>query len=304
MSNRKFVTAAAFTSAALLVLILVPHGLHTSHPQLTGVELVAFGVLVGGYGTMVGAGGGVLIVPALLISFHTTPEQAVGTSITVVFLNAVSGTASYARQHRIDYKAGLAFALASVPGAILGAFLTSFLSGRGFDIGFAALLIALALFLMWRPVAETEYADSLIDAADADRWLVQRQHTDAYGATFHYQYDLRRGLAVSALVGVMSSVLGIGGGIIHVPVLIHLLGFPAHIATATSHFILVITAAVGAGTHLALGHVLMGPAILMGVGVIGGAQMGASIGKKLKGSLLIRMLAVALLLVAARLLFR
>lgn len=304
MSNRTFLTAAALTSVALLALFLVPHDLHASHPFGFGVELVLFGVLVGGYGTMVGVGGGVLIVPALLLAFHATPEQAAGTSIAVVFLNALSGTASYARQKRIDYKAGTIFALASVPGAILGAFLTSSLSGRGFDIGFAVLLIALALFLLWRPVAETEFADSLIDAAAADRWLVQRHHTDTQGVVFNYSYDLRLGIAVSALVGVLSSVLGIGGGVIHVPVLIHLLGFPSHIAMATSHFILAITAAFGAGTHLALGHVLVGPAILLGVGVIGGAQIGAALGKKLKGSLLVRMLSVALLLVAARLLFR
>jgi len=160
------------------------------------------------------------------------------------------------------------------------------------------------LFLMWRPVAETEFADSLIDEAEAERWLVQRKHIDAQGEVFHYRYDLRLGILLSALVGVLSSLLGIGGGIIHVPVLIHLLGFPAHLATATSHFILVITAAFGAGTHFSLGHVLIGPAVLMGVGVIAGAQIGAELGKKLKGSVLIRMLSVALLLVAARLLFR
>lgn len=304
MHTRRLVTAAALVSAALLALFLVPHGLHTGHRFLTSIELLLFGLVVGGYGTMVGAGGGFLIVPALLLAFHTTPEQAAGTSITVVFLNAVSGTISYARQKRVDYRAGMWFALATIPGAIAGAFLSSKLSGRVFDVVFGILLALLAAFLMWRPVVEEEIAESLIDEAEADRWLIMHEQIDRQGEVYQYTYDVRRGIALSLFVGLLSSALGIGGGIIHVPLLIHFLGFPAHIATATSHFILVITAAFGAGTHFSLGHVLIGPAVLMGVGVIAGAQIGASLGKNLKGSLLVRLLSVALILVAARLLFR
>ena len=303
MSTRALLTAALLIGAALIALYLVPHEFHDPHSTAQGVEFLLFGLVVGAYGTMVGAGGGFLIVPALLLAYHATPEQAAGTSITVVFLNAASGTYSYARQKKIDYRAGFWFALATVPGAIAGAFMTSFLGGRLFNVVFAVLLLALSLFLLWRPVAEEEIAESLIAEAEASRWLVQRTHTDVHETTYGYTYDLRIGIVLSLFVGFLSSILGIGGGIIHVPALIHLLGFPAHLATATSHFILVITAVIGTGTHLALGHVLFGPAILMGIGVIAGAQVGASMGRRLKGSLLIRLLSLALIVVAARLIF-
>lgn len=304
MSKRTIITIAVLLAAALLALYLVPHELKHPRSTLTALEMIVFGLLVGGYGTMVGAGGGFLIVPALLLAFHTTAEQAAGTAITVVFLNAVSGTISYARLKRIDYKGGWRFALATIPGAVAGAFLTRIVSGRIFDIFFALLLVALSLFLLWRPIAEEEYAESLIEEAEAERWLIERSHTDVTGEVFEYSYDLRVGMAISAVVGVLSSTLGIGGGIIHVPALIHLLNFPAHLATATSHFILVITAGIGMISHLALGHVLPGPAVLMGIGVIAGAQLGAPLGRRLHGSLMIRLLSLALIVVAFRLLFR
>lgn len=304
MSNRRILTIALFLVTALLSLYLVPHELQHPRNTLTALEMIVFGVLVGSYGTMVGVGGGFLIVPALLLAFGLSAEQAAGTSITVVFLNAFSGTVSYARQKRIDYRAGSRFAIATIPGAIGGAFLTGFVGGRVFDIVFGSLLIALSLFLLWRPVVEEEYAESLIDEAEAERWLIQRTHVDKAGGVFEYAYDVRHGVAISAFVGVLSSMLGIGGGIIHVPALIHLLNFPAHLATATSQFILVVTALVGMITHLVLGNVLPGPAILMGVGAISGAQIGAALGRKLKGSLLIRLLSLALIVVALKLLLR
>jgi uncharacterized protein len=248
---------------------------------LTAIEFIAFGIGVGAYGTMIGVGGGFLIVPFLLLVHHVSSEQAVGTSIVVVFLNAVSGAISYARQRRIDFKAGLWFAAATVPGAIAGAFLSEWLSGPIFNIVFALLLIALSLFMFFRKAPSSQ-------ATTADE-----RH-----------YNLRLGIILSLFVGCISSLFGIGGGVIHVPALIHLLSFPPHIATATSTFILAFTTAVGGVSHVALGHVLWAPAVTLGIGVIIGAQLGARWGSKLQGTVLVRLLSLALILVALRLLVR
>lgn len=229
---------------------------------------------------MVGLGGGFLIVPFLLVVHHVLPEQAAGTSITVVFLSALSGTVEYVRQKRIDYKAGLWFAAATIPGAIAGAFFSKLFTGRSFDVVFATFLMLVAIYLLWRPVS--------LRSIDEE----------------HHPHDLRLGFVISLFVGFLSSVLGLGGGIIFVPALIHLLGFSAHVATATSNFILVITALIGASTHLSLGHVLIRPAILMGIGVVVGAQLGARFGRKVKGAMLVRMLSIALFVVALRLFLR
>lgn len=269
----------------------------------TAIGYVVFGFAVGVYGTLVGAGGGFVVVPFLLLVRHARPEQAAGTSLAVVFLNALSGTLAYARQRRVDYAAGAWFAAATVPGAVLGAYGARAFSGRTFAVVFGILLLAVAAVLLWRPLP-TEGAALGGRAGGAALWPVERRFTDAAGGTFRYRYDRAWGLLLSFVVGYASSVLGVGGGIVHVPALVYLLGFPAHVATATSHFILVVTAGVGTLSHAALGHLFLVPAGLMGLGAVLGAPLGAWLSRKLHGGWIVRALAVALAGVGIRLLAR
>lgn len=108
-------------------------------------------------------------------------------------------------------------------------------------------------------------------------------------------------------VGFVSSFLGIGGGVIHVPLLVRALGFPTHIATATSHFVLAIMAGTGSLTHIALGDFAhrhgIRRAIALSVGVVGGAQLGAHVSLRVRGQVIQWLLAAALLALAARLLY-
>ena len=271
---------------------------------VSAAGLIAFGLVVGTYGTMVGAGGGFLIVPVLLLVWHLPPALAAGTSLSVVFLNASAGSFSYARQGRIDYKSGILLALPTLPGSIAGAFVAERISGRAFDVMFAVLLLSVAGLLLWKPVGRGEASAHHEVDPNAPWYRMSRVVVDKSGHEFRYQYNLVWGLLISFGVGFLSSILGIGGGIIHVPALIHLLGFPSHLAAATSHFILAISSLVGAGTHVSLGNVLFVPAALMGVGVIVGAQVGAAIARKAKGAVTVRLLSIALIVVALRLLLR
>lgn len=266
------------------------------------VEFVLFGIIVGTYGTLVGAGGGFVIVPVMLLFFHATPQQAIGTSLSVVFFNALSGTLAYVKQRRIDYQTGWRFAVATFPGAILGAYLSSFFTTRFFNGLFGLLLIAIAIFLNLRP--ETSKAQlAALSGAPLPSGYVHRSLTDAAGHHFEYAFNMRNGIILSFFVGFLSSILGIGGGIIHVPAMVFFFHFPAHLATATSHFVLAITAFVGSVLHLRLGHVLPIPAIAMAVGVVGGAQVGAAIAHRVKGRVLVRALSLALVVVGLRLLY-
>jgi uncharacterized membrane protein YfcA len=198
------------------------------------------------------------------------------------------------------------FAAATVPGAVLGAYGARAFSGKSFDLVFGALLIVVAALLSWRPAAgpATPPPAGKEEKAPPWAWHVERRFADSGGEVFHYRYDRARGLVLSFFVGFLSSVLGIGGGIVHVPALIYLLGFPAHIATATSHFILAVTAGVGTVAHLAFGHVLVWPAVLMGAGAMAGAPLGAWLSRRFHGRWIVRGLALALVVVGIRLLFR
>src|SRR5438270_8869439 len=112
---------------------------------------VLFGAVVGTYGTIIGAGGGFIIVPVLLLLLRWPPQEAVGTSLLVVAANAASGSWAYWRQRRIDLRTGWQFALATLPGAVLGSFVVDLLTGRVFYLIFGIWLIAVSLYLMWRP---------------------------------------------------------------------------------------------------------------------------------------------------------
>lgn len=249
---------------------------------------IALGVAIGAFGTLIGAGGGFLLVPLLLLGYHFPPADAVGTSLSLVFLNALSGSLAYLRQRRVDLALGWKFGAATVPGAVGGAFLTRALSAQRFGVAFGALLLAVAVLLFaGKTVAPSRRAGL-------------RQLVDASGGAHVYRVDAWKGVAVSFLVGIVSSVFGIGGGIIHVPFLIVALGLPVHVATATSHFVLSISALVGAGTFLALGHVDLRTTALMGAGILVGAQVGARISVAADAVRLRQILAGSLALVGAR----
>src|SRR5213079_759632 len=127
-----------------------------------------------------------------------------------------------------------------------------------------------------------------------------RHIVDAHGAAHVYHVDTWKGVVVSFLVGILSSVFGIGGGIIHVPFLIVVLSLPVHIATATSHFVLSISTLVGAATFFALGHVDLPTVALMGAGILAGAQLGARRSEERRPVAIRRILAFALAAVGIR----
>lgn len=258
------------------------------------------GVAVGAFGTLVGAGGGFVLVPILLLIYPDKSAQTItAMSLLVVLANASSGTVAYSIQKRVDYVSGLWFALATVPGAIGGAILVGYIPRHAFDGLFAVVLLIIGSYLFIRP-----HNDGLVEPPRG--WgIVHRILTDANGQTFAYAYPMWKGIAISVAVGFFSSLLGIGGGIIHVPAMATILHFPVHIAAATSHFVIVFVTAEGTTVHFATGALgwnrSLAEAALIGLGAVPGAQIGARLGRRLHGKVIIRVLASALLLVAVRL---
>ena len=264
--------------------------------------LVALGALVGCYGTLIGAGGGFVLMPVLLLLYPHQPASLLTCiSLAVVFFNALSGSEAYALLKRIDYRSGLLFAAATIPGAILGALHTSYVPRRLFDLIFSVLLLAAAAFLVWQPKTKERIRKSLGDG----RYRMARTLVDAHGITYEYDFNWLVGMTISLFVGYVSSFLGIGGGIIHVPALSYFLNFPIHVATATSHFMLAIMALTGTVVHILTGTFAHGVhrTIALAIGVVLGAQIGARLSDKVRGPWIIRALAMALGLVGLRILF-
>ncbi len=267
---------------------------------LSYLWLTPAGFAIGIFGTLVGAGGGFILVPLLLILYPTAePTTITSISLAVVFFNALSGSISYSRMKRIDYKSALVFSIATIPGAVLGALTTGYIPRRWFDLAFGVLLLAVAGYLLLRPHRVTQAIARVMP-----RGHVQRTLTDANGATHTYSFNLWSGVLLSLGVGYLSSLLGIGGGIIHVPALVTLFSFPVHIATATSQFILAVMSLVGTLVHVVTGDFAHGGlrrTIFLAIGVLAGAPLGAWLSNRLRGRWIIRGMALALALAGVRL---
>jgi uncharacterized protein len=271
--------------------------------------LLPLGVLIGAFGTLIGAGGGFILMPILLLVYpRDKTELITAISLAVVFFNALSGSFAYARMKRVDYKSGIAFSIATIPGAILGALSTAYVPRRAFDLIFGVLMTIAAVFL-WLSAKEEHATSPTPKSASvsekAGTRLTERDLVDAEGVHYHYAFDLRIGVILSIFVGYLSSLLGVGGGFIHVPALSRLLNFPVHIATATSHFVLAIMALTGTLVHVVQGAFVHGVrrTAVLAVGVLVGAQAGAWLSNRTGGKAIIRGLAVALAFVGIRLIF-
>jgi uncharacterized membrane protein YfcA len=264
------------------------------------VLLLVIGVVVGTVGTMIGAGGGFLLVPALILLYPADrPETITSISLAVVFFNALSGSFAYARMKRIDYVSGVRFAAATIPGAVAGAMVTNYLPRRAFDGVFGVVLVLTGVALL---LAKEKRVSEHPPQPGPGRTV--RTIVEADGTRHIFSYNPGVGILLSIFVGFVSSLLGIGGGIIHVPALVYLLNFPTHVATATSHFILVFMALAGTAVHLSTGAMTQGllRAVWLGTGALGGAQIGARLSERVHARWIIRTLGLGLALVGARIL--
>ncbi len=264
------------------------------------LELILLGFGAGTFGTLIGAGGGFVLMPMLLLLYpHESPAVIASMTLAVVFFNALSGTEAYAMMGRVDFKSGLIFSSALIPATILGTLTTSHLPRNLFDSIIGILMLIASVFLlikhdMQRKITESKTPHHIL------RHLIERDGTEDY-----YTYNPWVGLALSFCLGYLSGLTGIGGGVFYVPVFTYVLNFPIHIATATSQFALAILGLTGTLSHIVTGAFVHGVhrTIVLAIGVVLGAQTGAHLSRIIKGQVIIRCLAVTLGLVGLRVLY-
>jgi uncharacterized membrane protein YfcA len=274
---------------------------HATALQYIGLMALGFGV--SSYGTLIGAGGGFVLMPVLLLLYpHENAHELTAISLAVVLINTLSGTAAYARMKRIEYKSGLLFAAATLPGAIAGVLTTAAVSRRFFEGLFSLFLTGLALFMLVRPKSDS--AGKRRGDASHSPPGISRSSVAVDGIVFEYEYNRLLGMALFLFLGFVASFLGIGGGSLMVPLFIYVLNFPVAIATATSQLIVAILTFTSTLVHVFLGSFHHGAHRIaaIGIGMLLGAQLGAYLSNKIKGKWIIRSLAVALALVGIRML--
>ncbi|WP_308216582.1 sulfite exporter TauE/SafE family protein [Pseudalkalibacillus decolorationis] len=264
---------------------------------MTGLFLLLIGFLSGGYGVIVGAGGGFVFVPALLIFLNLSPQMAAGTGLAVVLINALSGVFGYVRQNRIDYKVGITLSIGAVPGTFIGVWLVQFSNSQSFYWIFALMLFTLGVFLLLKnPSANDNNSEKAETAATMDNETFEKKKVSPKLNTVCL-------LLIGVLLGVVSNYFGIGGGWLLVPVLIYIFRVMPHYATATSIFSLCLYSTVGVVTHIYYGNINWMVVLWGGLGVIFGAQLGVYLSNKISGKLIIQMLSILLIGVGIKLFF-
>ena len=253
---------------------------------------------------MVGAGGGIIMAPVLLLFFDIAPAEVAGTSLGLVAVNSFSGAAAYIHMRLVDRRSGLLFALAAIPGSVGAPFAVAAVAPEQFKAIFGALLLALAAHMLARRIgSERRGKQPAAPGRGRIGWRRKVRHVGR--ADRVYEYEFNEGLAIgfNALLGFATTFLGTGGGFVRTPVLVAGFGFPVRIAVATSVFALAFYATAGAAVHAALGHVDWYPTFVWaGAGFLVGSQVGARLGSRVPAVWIIRLLAGLLIVMGVSLL--
>ena len=238
----------------------------------------------------------------LLIFFGLEPAVVAGTSLALVSLNSISSAVLYLRKKMVDRRSGLLFAAAAVPGSIAAPFAVREVAGDMFRVLFGALVVSLAVFILYRSTRSGEVS---LDVSSKIRTTVRSRRIDAEGETYDYKVNEALAAVFNFVLGFVSAFFGAGGGFLRVPVLVTAFGFPVRVAAATSLFALAIYATAGATVHAALGHVEWLPTFAaVGPGLMIGSLAGVWTAMRVSSARIVVMLAAILLVMGVRLIWQ
>jgi len=237
--------------------------------------LLPLGFVAGVIGSMIGLGGGFVMVPVLTFSGFV-PTLAASDSLFAAFSNSVASTVSYAKQKRIVYSLGLKLALFAIPGTILGAYISDDVSSSLFKLLFGAVLVSSGVYIYLRRKMESR-----------EHNLSKQIMVFAVGASF--------------FAGIISSLFGIGGGTVFVPLMVVAIGLSMKLAAPTSQFILMFVAASGMIVHSALGHPNYYEAGMLSIGSFVGGIVGSKLSTRVNEQKLRLVVIIVLGITAAKL---
>ena len=239
--------------------------------------LIPLGFVSGILGSMIGLGGGIIIVP-ILTFLGFPPTVAASNSLFAAFSNSVASTISYSRQKRIESSLGLKLGLLAIPGTVLGAIISTDIAPDIFKILFGFILIASSVYIFLRKQIESKEK------------IISNQLIIFI-------------IASSFFAGIISSFFGIGGGIVFVPLMVVGMGMSMKRAAPTSQLILLFASLSGIIVHSILGHPDFLQSGFLAIGSFFGGLVGAKLSLSVKERNLKILISVVLLIVSAKLIF-
>jgi hypothetical protein len=274
------------------------------NPLEFDLAVLSISVLAGILGSLLGLGGGIIIIPALTLLFKIDIRYAIGASIVSVIATSSGAAAAYVRERITNLRVAMVLELATSAGALTGAYLAGQLNGRLLYIIFG-LVMSYSALMMFRKRTESA-ADIDINAPWADYLrLHSSYYDDALGRDVVYRVARTRvGLGLMYVAGVVSGLLGIGSGALKVPAMDIAMRLPIKVSSATSNFMIGVTAAASAGVYFARGDIDPFVAAPVATGVLIGAVLGSRLLGRLQ-SVTVRLLFIAVLLwVSAQMLLK
>jgi uncharacterized membrane protein YfcA len=272
---------------------------------LVGLLMLGGGAVAGGFGSLLGLGGGVLIVPLLTLGFGLPLREAVGVSLICVIMTSSAAAGVYLERHVANLRLGMTLELFTAIGALVGGSIAFLLSERLLSVLFAVLLLYVAVTMARGQRTEPDLEPALVDPDTLDTdpgaspTALERLSGDGYRVR-----NLGRGVVGATGAGLASALLGIGGGIIKVPLMHLAMGVPLRVATATSNMMIGITAAASAVIYIIHGGIdpyVAGPT---GIGVFLGATAGSRLSHRIDLRYLRLLFVVVLTYTAVQLLVR
>jgi len=246
------------------------------------------GFFAGLLGALTGIGGGVLLTPILALHFGIPIRQAIGTSLVAVITTSAASSSVHLQRHTTDIRLGMTLELATAFGAAVTAYLVGYFNRNVLEGLFAGFLLYSSLNILLRRGKVNQEAPP----------------TGNNGVTVIPPYEPRHyplGLGMSLFAGGLSGLLGIGGGPIKVPVMYIFMNVPLMVATATSNFMIGVTAAASAIVYYRRGDILVNIAAPLAVGVFLGSLLGARLGPRVKTKYVLYLLVAIMLYLAGRL---
>jgi uncharacterized membrane protein YfcA len=266
-------------------------------PSVFESALLLISIGAGIFGAILGLGGGVIIVPVLSLGFGINLHYAIGASIVSVIATSSGAAVAYLKDHVTNIRVAMLLEVATTIGALSGALVSPYLSAQALYLIFSLVLFYSAL-LMYRK--RENHADTHSDDWFANKLRLNSSYPD-HNLGKEIEYTVTRipfGLCLMYLAGIISGLLGVGSGVLKVPAMDTAMRLPIKVSSATSSFMIGVTAAASAGAYYMRGDIIPVIAAPVAVGVLIGSRLGTRIMMKLSGGTLRRIFLGVLLLVA------
>jgi uncharacterized membrane protein YfcA len=276
--------------------------------NLAVLGLVLLGLFAGGLGSLVGIGGGVVIVPVLTIIFGYDIKAAIAASLVAVVMTSITAASRYVRHGMVNTRVALTLELGTALGGLTGGLVGALIPATILSVVFGALLIVTGVLLVRGKADSGEYV--AVSSGRQPGWETRHPLGGAFwddrtGTMVNYSArHLPVGEGISFVAGIASGLLGIGGGVLKVPAMNLGMDVPVKVAAATSSFMIGVTATAGLAIYAGRGFVHPGIAAPLSVGVLAGALAGSRFAANASPVVLRRILALVLMVVAVLMIVR